>query len=90
MVEVETPAPPPPQASVETAANMSLASSSTEPDSTAEVAPTPPPIAHVYLVAVMSNELRRNAASDHATLGTAIHEMITQTPEPTPTPEKIP
>ena len=38
-------------------------------------APAPKP-EHVYIVGVMSNELRRNAAFDHAVLATAIHELI--------------
>jgi hypothetical protein len=34
---------------------------------------------YVYLVAVMSNELKRNAAEDHARLAEAIHALITAT-----------
>ena len=34
----------------------------------------------VYLVAVMSNELKRNAATDHMNLATAIHELVTTEP----------
>jgi hypothetical protein len=34
---------------------------------------------YVYLVAVMSNELKRNAALDHARLAEAIHSLITAT-----------
>jgi hypothetical protein len=35
------------------------------------------PRPHVYIVAVMSNELKRNAATDHAMLAEAIHAAIT-------------
>ncbi|MEO0459327.1 MAG: hypothetical protein AAF219_00700 [Myxococcota bacterium] len=35
---------------------------------------------YVYIVAVMSNELKRNAATDHARLAEAIHEVITNQP----------
>jgi hypothetical protein len=34
---------------------------------------------YIYLVAVMSNELKRNAAEDHARLAEAIHTLITAT-----------
>lgn len=34
---------------------------------------------YVYLVAVMSNELKRNAAEDHARLAEAIHSLVTAT-----------
>lgn len=38
--------------------------------------PAAPPF--VYIVSVMSNELKRNAAVDHARLAEAIHELITK------------
>ncbi len=58
-------------------------------------APAPEPakieIDKVYLVTVMSNELKRNAAEDHARLAAAIHELITAPlPSPTPTPTPTP
>lgn len=34
---------------------------------------------YVYLVSVMSNELKRNAAEDHARLAEAIHSLVTAT-----------
>ena len=34
------------------------------------------PVPHVYMVAVMSNELKRNASSDHALLADEIHKLI--------------
>ena len=34
------------------------------------------PKLHVYVVAVMSNELKRNAASDHARLASEIHALV--------------
>ena len=51
--------------------------STPSPDATlmASVGPEPaPPV--VYIVAVMSNELKRSAASDHARLATEIHQLI--------------
>jgi hypothetical protein len=47
----------------------------------AKPAPPPPGVAkdgkrHVYIVAVMSNELKRNAASDHAILASQIHRLM--------------
>ena len=44
------------------------------------VGPTPRHL--VYLVAVMSNELRRNAAMDHAALAAEIHQLITTSEKP--------
>ena len=43
-----------------------------EPDKPKE----PEYIPHVYIVAVMSNELKRNAALDHSRLAAAVHEVI--------------
>jgi hypothetical protein len=45
------------------------------PAAVTDPAPAKPP--YVYIVAVMSNELKRNAALDHAKLAEAIHEFIT-------------
>jgi hypothetical protein len=47
----------------------------TEADKAAAVAAKPRP--YVYIVAVMSNELKRNAALDHSKLAEAIHAAIT-------------
>ncbi len=52
-----------------------------------EAAPATDPVElpdpeYVYIVAVMSNELKRNAAMDHARLAEQLHEAITQRPEP--------
>ncbi|MEL6341437.1 MAG: hypothetical protein AAFQ65_16160 [Myxococcota bacterium] len=50
---------------------------SRQKDSSPSLAESPP---YVYIVAVMSNELKRNAATDHARLAEAIHEVITKQP----------
>ncbi len=46
------------------------------PVTTATSAPSSPKPTTVYIVAVMSNELKRNAAEDHAKLASALHELV--------------
>lgn len=64
----------PAKAKPETFMDSSLPTS-TQPSAVIEKPP------YVYIVAVMSNELKRNAAMDHARLAEAIHSIITATPE---------
>ncbi|MEM6531383.1 MAG: hypothetical protein AAF654_02100 [Myxococcota bacterium] len=67
LVEIET-APPPPDES----------SASPEPFTPEVDSPAPERYRpHVYIVAVMSNELKRNAAMDHARLAEQVHAVIT-------------
>ena len=74
MIIVET--PPPPEQKPPPAA-LSTEQATSESSTPAEEAPPPEP-KHVYMVAVMSNELKRNAASDHASLAADIHKLITR------------
>lgn len=67
VVEVETPDPV-----AETSPAISPDSKNPDP----EKKPNKNNQKRVYLVVVMSNELKRNAASDHAALGTAIHQLL--------------
>jgi hypothetical protein len=92
LIEIETPppAPPPPpvgnqsadEQGVDAATEAAPKTSETEADKAAR------PPQHVYIIAVMSNELRRNAAMDHAKLAGEIHELVAgqKTCELPPTP----
>ena len=76
IVEVETPPPPPsePPKTDEAETKQTDAEGET-------AAPTPTPYTpHVYIVAVMSNELKRNAAADHSRLAHEIHRLIVGKP----------
>ena len=83
MVEVDT-TPPPPEPIVDHVKQEKTgATVPTKVDGITAAAPvvakaekkaTP----HVYIIAVMSNELKRNAALDHAKLAEAIHEIVTK------------
>jgi hypothetical protein len=81
LIEIETPLPAPPQPPVgnqgadgpgiDAATEAAPKTSETEADQAAHPSP------RSYIVAVMSNELRRNAAMDHAKLAGEIHELVT-------------
>lgn len=64
-----------------TAEAIAAAKKAKEPAPKATIS-TEPYTPTVYMVAVMSNELRRSAAEDHARLGSAIHKLIMDNPSP--------
>ncbi len=71
LIEIDTTQPPPEALAAVTGPTAELAAKT--PHTNAAGKP------YVYLVAVMSNELKRNAAEDHARLAEAIHALITAT-----------
>jgi hypothetical protein len=88
MIVVETPVPAsPPAAEPGTEAGPGSSSTGKAPLPPAALpvtppskppAPTSPPaLASFYLVGVMSNELKKNAAEDHTRLASAIHALLT-------------
>ena len=97
MIVVETPPdppppePPPPELAPGTQPAPAAAPApapapglapATEAAPTAQTPAPPPEPRWVYLVAVMSNELKRNAAEDHALLATEIHALVTGKVQP--------
>ena len=71
LIEIDTTPPPPEALAAVTGPTATLAAKT--PSVNAAGKP------YVYLVAVMSNELKRNAAEDHARLAEAIHALVTAT-----------
>lgn len=71
LIEIDTTPPPPEALAAVTGPAAELAAKT--PSVNAAGKP------YVYLVAVMSNELKRNAAEDHARLAEAIHALVTAT-----------
>ncbi len=71
LIEIDTTPPPPEALAAVTGATADLAAKT--PSVNAAGKP------YIYLVAVMSNELKRNAAEDHARLAEAIHAIVTST-----------
>ena len=71
LIEIDTTPPPPEALAAVTGPTADLAAKT--PSVNAAGKP------YIYLVAVMSNELKRNAAEDHARLAEAVHAMITAT-----------
>jgi hypothetical protein len=70
LIEIDT-TPPPPEAMAAVVAGPTADAAAKSPAKNAAGQP------FVYIVAVMSNELKRNAAMDHARLAEAIHTIIT-------------
>lgn len=73
LIEIDTSPPPPEAVQVVTGS----AAKSSRKAAAVDAAGKP----YVYIVAVMSNELKRNAAMDHARLAEAIHTIVTATPD---------
>jgi len=80
LIEIDTTPPPPePIPKVDEPKGADKQEAPPAADGTTQTPPAPP---HVYIVAVMSNELTRNAAIDHSRLAEAVHELITSEPPP--------
>lgn len=84
LIEVETPPPPPPEPPKEEEVKEGeekevipeLEGPPLPEDDPNYEPPEPAYTPHVYIVAVMSNELKRNAALDHSRLAAAVHAYI--------------
>lgn len=99
LIEIDTslsPTPPPsPTVTVATVVTNAAEQLASNPASSgAESTPVPAKAnlesvkaPHIYIVAVMSNELKRNAAMDHARLAEAVHVIVTA---PADAPAAIP
>ena len=71
LIEIDTTPPPPEALAAVTGPAADLAAKTVSVNSAGKP--------YIYLVAVMSNELKRNAAEDHARLAEAIHSLVTAT-----------